>query len=315
MKVLLVDATNNFLRNYAVIPTLDSNGEPNGGTFGFLRSLSIFLHLVDPDEVILVWDGPGGSQKRRTILKDYKAGRKPVRLNRNYEFELENVEQNKVRQRLRLGEYLSNLPVRQMSLPKIEADDVIGYLCHHFKDDEKVIVSNDKDFIQLVSDKVTLYSPTKKDFIDEQKVVTTYNIHPRNFALARAMVGDDTDNIKGIKGIGLKRVVKMFPFIKEKEKVSLDQLFNFCEENGKKYERFLNEKQVIIENHKVMQLETPIVGFSSVQKIRESLDESLAFNATSFRKKLLEDGITTINDGFFQPFRGLYNRRKDSWNK
>jgi DNA polymerase-1 len=313
MKILLIDATNNFIRNYAVVPTLDANGNPNGGVFGFLRSFATFVRTTDPDEVVVIWDGAGGSRKRRQILKDYKAGRKPVRLNRNYEFELENVEENKFKQRIRLGEYLNDLPIRQLTIPEVEADDVIGYLCHYYKDDDKVIVSNDKDFFQLISDKVQIYSPTKKDFIDEKSVVIKYNIYPRNFAIARAIAGDASDNIKGIKGVGLKKLIKYFPFMSEAEKVSLDQLFTHSEENAEKYERFLDGKQVIIENHKAMQLETPIVGFSSVQKIREGLEKVPGFNATSFRKKLLEDGITTINDSFFQPFRGLYNRRKGSW--
>jgi len=309
MKLLIVDATNNFVRNYAVVPTLTTNGEPNGGVVGFLRSLGFFCRITSPDKIILVWDGPGGSKKRKAILKDYKEGRKPLRLNRNFEFELVDVEKNKVDQRIRLGLYLKDLPVYQLSIPDVEADDVVGYLVKMFYEDEKVIVSNDKDFYQLVSDKVSVFSPTKKMFMTDKVIYETFGIHPNNFALARALVGDESDNIKGIKGIGFKTLIKKFPFMSGVEKVTLDQLFKYCEENGEKFKRFLDDKQVIIDNHQVMQLENPIIGIGSIHKIEESLQKEIVFNATSFRMKLYEDGVTTFTDSFFQPFRCIIAKK------
>lgn len=310
MKILLIDSANNFLRNYAVVPTLNSVGEPNGGVVGFLRSLASFIRLQDPDRVILVWDGPGGSIKRKNVVRSYKEGRKPTRLNRNYDFENDDPAANKIKQRIRLAEYLLNLPVNQLTIPDIEADDVIGYLVKYYDKDEKIIISNDKDFYQLVDDNTTIYSPTKKIIVNDQFVVDNFNIHPKNFALARAVVGDPSDNLKGVKGIGLKNLLKYFSFMTGEEKVSTEQILEYARQNGKKYERFVEAEQVIIDNYKIMQLEMPIISASSIRKIKEGIEKRIILNATSFRVKLYEDGITTMNDSFFQLFRTLGNKER-----
>jgi len=309
MKILLVDGANNYIRNYAVVPTLTVHGEPNGGVIGFLRSLGMFVRITTPDKIVIVWDGPGGSKKRRAIVGEYKEGRKPIRLNRNFEFEVDNPEQNKVYQRVRLAEYLQDLPLFQMSIPDIEADDTIAYLVKLFAQDEKVIVSGDKDFYQLIGDKVSVYSPTKKEFFTAEKVHTEFGVYPINFAIARAIVGDNSDNLKGIKGIAFKKLVKMFPFMTLPEKVTLDQLFEFCVKEGEKYNRFIEGKQVIINNQKIMQLDDPIISLASIQKIEQSLTKDVTFNATSFRMKSYIDGVTTFNDSFFSVFRAILARK------
>jgi 5'-3' exonuclease len=303
--ILIVDSTNNFLRNYAVVPTLTRNGAPNGGVYGFLNSLRYFIRIIKPNKVILVWDGEGGSKKRRAIMKEYKKGRKPARLNRNFEHEFENVEENKTQQRRRIGQYLSDLPVTQIIVDDIEADDVIGYLTMSANDGRKVIVSSDKDFYQLLSEKTIIFSPIKKKFITSGDVIKEFKIHPVNFALARAIIGDNSDNLKGIKGVGFKTVFKYFPFFCHSGKVQLDHFFSYCEKEGDKYTRFLENKEIIINNLKVMKLDATLISSYSMDKINESLEKPLHLNGTSFRLKLYEDGIASIDDSYLQSFRSL----------
>ena len=81
-KVLIIDALNMFIRNYVVNPTLDRHGNPIGGCIGFLKSLQKVCKKFEPKEVVIVWDGHEGSQRKRSINKDYKEGRKPIRFNR-----------------------------------------------------------------------------------------------------------------------------------------------------------------------------------------------------------------------------------------
>jgi 5'-3' exonuclease len=252
-----------------------------------------------------VWDGPRGSAKRRAINENYKAGRKPIRLNRNFDFELEDTNKNKIQQRIRLAEYLNNLPVTQITVPDIETDDVIAYLVGYLSQDTKIIVSNDKDFFQLLGEKVKLFSPTKKEFITPEVVYEKHNIHPHNFAVARAIVGDRSDNLAGIKSVGLKNVLKYFPALKEEAKVSIDDIFTFCAEDEKRFKKFIEGRQVIEDNYKIMQLSQPVISNVSVKAIKESLGQKLSFNATSLRVKMNEDGINTFNDSFFHPFRVL----------
>lgn len=305
MRVLLFDATNAFIRSWTVVPTLDNNGEPNGAVSGFLKSLASTINIVQPDKVILVWDGPGGSRKRRDINENYKQGRKPPRLNRNYDFELDDLEKNRVKQRLKLAQYLSDLPVYEMIVPDIEADDVIAYLCAYFNEDEVIIASSDKDFYQLVNDRVTIFSLSKKHYMDKNEIYKLYNVYPQNFCLFRSIIGDKSDNIKGVKGIGEKKAVKFFPILSQEEKVEVDQLLKLCEEDVEKYSRFLQDKDIIINNHKIMQLSNPIIGLASIQKIKSALSKELQYKSTSIRVKFLEDGIDQVGAYFFQVFRIL----------
>lgn len=311
MKILIVDATNNFLRCYSAIPTLTSNGEPNGGVYGFLASLGYFMRLTKPDKVILCWDGVGGSKKRRAIIKDYKLGRKPARLNRNFEFEFENLEENKIRQRLRLGQYLEDLPVTQISVDDIEADDVVAYLVKMYANDKKIIVSSDKDFYQLLNENTVIFSPTRKVFLNNKDILEKFNIHPINFALARSIVGDKTDNLPGIRGVGMINVVKYFPFLKENKKADLNDLFEFCKQNGTKYEKFLLNQEVIENNLKVMRLDGVLIGPNSAEKIHAFVEKPLHLNGTSFRIKLYEDGIQSIKESYLHAFRVLESKRTE----
>jgi len=148
-------------------------------------------------------------------------------------------------------------------------------------------------------------------------VVEKWNIHPNNFALARAIVGDVSDNIKGINRIGMKTLLKLFPFFGAEEKVTVNQLFTLCEEEdkkdktGKKYKKFLDSKELVITNLRMMQLTEPIISPASIQKIKMSIRKELRFNATTFRVKLMKDGITTIGDNFLQPFSYIYEKGKN----
>ena len=80
--VIIIDALNMFLRSYVVSPHMDRKGNPVGGTIGFLKSLQKVSRDFNADEIIVAWDGHEGSQRKRSMNKDYKGGRKPVRFNR-----------------------------------------------------------------------------------------------------------------------------------------------------------------------------------------------------------------------------------------
>lgn len=82
-KILVIDANNLYIRNYVMNPSVSSNGDNIGGIFGFLKSLQKLCREIKPNRIIICWDGKGGSSKRRLINKNYKDGRKPLRLNRN----------------------------------------------------------------------------------------------------------------------------------------------------------------------------------------------------------------------------------------
>lgn len=260
--ILIVDGTNTFIRCWSANPAMDENGNHTGGVVGFLKSVGYAIKLLAPTRCIIVFDGVGGSFKRRQIYPNYKEKRKGrIRLNRAYEdmSDVTTEEQSCVKQYLRLLHYLQILPVNMLSIDHVEADDVIAYLAtDHFKDSHKVfIMSSDKDFLQLASGNVNVYSPTKKRIFGPAEVLNDYQIHPNNFVLFRAMDGDASDNIDGIEGAGLKTIIKYFPWLNEEKQHTIDEIVAHATNLRNKYkvcDRIVEGRSIIERNISLMQL-------------------------------------------------------------
>ena len=297
-KVMIIDGLNMFLRSYIVVPSLDPRGNPSGGTYGFMKSLQKISGMFQPDEVIVCWDGEGGSQKRKQIDKNYKAGRKPVRFNRRLiDLTPEETEKNKYNQQLRLMEYLNDLPVIQTMIDYIEADDVISYVSTHdkYKNWEKIIVSSDKDFFQLVSEECRLYRPIQDQVVDYPTLMEEHKIHPKNFALARALVGDKSDNLPGVPRVGLKTVAKKFEFLKEEKQYEVEDIIGHCEAQDKMlkiHENIVEHHSLVEKNYKIMQLYSPSISFLHKKQINFSLKEfEPKMKKLELTQKLHYDGI------------------------
>ena len=169
-RIMIIDALNLFLRSYIVNPTISKDGKPIGGTAGFLKSLQKLSREIKPDAIVVCWDGRGGSRKRKQTNKNYKAGRSPIRLNRNVRVLSEDQEkENKIWQMYRTFDYLNHFPVIQLIADEVEADDLIAYVCRYsaFKDDQKVIVSSDKDFYQLLDNTTIIHRPVQKQYLSK----------------------------------------------------------------------------------------------------------------------------------------------------
>ena len=244
--VMLIDGMNLFIRVFSAIPTTNDDGIHIGGIVGFLRSLAFNINMIRPTRTIIVFDGKGGSNRRRKIFPEYKMGRKmSYRLNRAHDFLTREEEQKMmIRQLNRVVEYLECLPISVMNMEQTEADDVIGYLSKHiYKDNKTTIVSTDKDFLQLVDETTRVYSPTKKKMYDEAKVFEEYGIHPKNFLLFRMFDGDKSDGIPGVNGIGKKTLIKLFPFMATEQQYTLDDITEV--QKHKKFhcvKRYYNQK-------------------------------------------------------------------------
>ena len=298
-RVVIIDGLNTYLRNYIVNPSLSTNGDPIGGLKGFLSSLQKLSRELKPDQLVIVWDGPGGSQRRKAIDKNYKEGRKPIRLNRSVKLlsEKENIK-NKVWQQTRLFEYLNNMPVSQIMIDGIEADDIIAQICNEMftMDNWKIIVSSDKDFIQRCDQSTVLYRPIQNEILNKSLVTEKYGISPNWFALARAITGDKSDNLRGVSGVGLKTIARRFPFFAEEDRAScFYRLFGHCEENKggvKAYKDILQNKKLIEENYKLMQLYAPMISPQNKEKIRTAIfDMEPEFNKTGIIKMMITDGF------------------------
>jgi 5'-3' exonuclease len=302
MRLMIVDALNQFLRSYIVDPSMSLHGQPIGGSKGFLKILNKLTREIKPDKIIIVWDGEGGSKKRKAVNKNYKAGRKPIRLNRDVRNMSEQEEaENKTWQQVRVLEYLNHTPAIQFLEPHVEADDVIAAIVQHptMQEWEKVIVSSDKDFFQLLDDKTILFRPTQKQVLNRNMVLEEYKIHPTNFALARALVGDSSDNLPGLKGVGLGTVAKRFPFLAEAKSYYLDDLLRDCMEQEaplKVHHAVVEGQALVRENYKLMQLYTPFLSVQTNSKITEVLATfEPEFNKSGLRTEMHKDGIGEVS--------------------
>jgi 5'-3' exonuclease len=303
-RLMIIDSLNLFIRNYVVDPSMSTHGQPLGGLKGYFKSLQKLIRDVKPDGIVVVWDGPGGSRKKKTIIKDYKDGRKPIRLNRDVKNLTEDQEiQNKVWQQLRVIEYLNCMPIVQFLEREVEADDLISVVARHekFKDWDKVIVSSDKDFIQLCNKNTVLYRPIQNEVLTTKKVLEEFKIHPNNFAVARAMAGDASDNIEGVKGLGLTTIANRMPFLAEEKEYLTGDVFEFCKkqiEEGSKLKMFqnvLDASEEVHTNYTVMQLSAPNLSFQVLQKVDYALDNyNPEFNLTEVRKMMIEDGFGEV---------------------
>ena len=154
-RVLMIDGLNLFFRNFAILNMVNPDGVHVGGLGGFFRSLGAMIRQIQPTSVYVVFDGAGSSNNRKNLLPEYKSGRNLQRITNWEVFEnLEDEDDSKIDQIVRVIQYLKTLPVKTVSIDKVEADDIIAHLCTVVPKDPKdkvFIVSSDKDFIRLAN--------------------------------------------------------------------------------------------------------------------------------------------------------------------
>lgn len=292
-RVLVVDGLNTFIRSFAASPVTNDDGLHIGGISGTLLSIGHAIKTVDPTRVVIVFDGKNGSKRRREKFPDYKANRKfKIRLNRSED--VGEGDDGQLRQLMRLVEYMSYMPFSIVTVEGVEADDVIGYLATEKFKEQCYIMSSDKDFLQLVDDRVRIWSPTKKRLYYTQDIVTEYGIHPNNFVLYRALTGDKSDNIPGIDGLGLKTLLKLYPQLAEETKLAVDDIVNIAANNkGKMFSKLANSKDIITRNLDLMQLSEAFIPTSAKLKVLDQVDNPNRLVKYKFQSMLFEDRMTT----------------------
>ena len=300
---LLIDGMNTFMRVWSMYPTTNDNGDHIGGYTGFLKSIGHAIRLRKPTRCIIVFDGKGGSARRRKIFPDYKMKKNVrFRVNRALSLDLDQTEESSSMkyQIVKLIQYLNMLPVTTICMDNVEADDVIALLARSYFSGlgkKCTIMSTDKDFLQLVNEDVTVYSPTKRTLYTPSKVSHEYGIHPNNFLLYRTIDGDRGDNISGMKGVGEKKLKTAFPELAMEQKLNRDALVKISEEKQKQmplYKNFLKEENqdLLKRNYDLMQLMDSILSASMQTKIFDHVDSPVTeLNKFEFSKKFAEDQL------------------------
>ena len=321
-RVLIIDGLNTFIRSFAVNPAINEDGLHIGGMMGFLKSIRYTCDILKPSRCIIVFDGKDGSKRRRKIYPEYKENRKvKQRLNRNVDWGTapQDEEESMKQQMGRLIEYLEQLPLTLISIDGIEADDTIAYISQQLLPKSDIfIMSTDKDFLQLVDERVKVWSPTKKKLYTTNEVFEEYGIHSKNMLTYRILDGDKSDNIAGIKGAGLKSIKKFCPEISSEENFDVRDLLKFAESSNKKIkllENIKNSSNLVKRNYLLMQLQNVDIPNHTKMKIQGAVNgdvpQLIKYKfQTMFLKDKLTNAIPNLDNWIMEfvrldRFRGL----------
>jgi len=326
-RVLIVDGLNTFIRSFAVNPSINDDGLHIGGMMGFLKSVRYSCDILKPSRCIIVFDGKDGSKRRRKLYPEYKANRKvKQRLNRNVDWgTAPQDEQASMRQQMgRLIEYLEQLPLTLICIDGIEADDTIAYISQQLLSESDIfIMSTDKDFLQLVDDRVKVWSPTKKKLYTKDEVFDEFGIPSRNILTYRVLDGDKSDNIGGIRGAGIKSIIKYIQPITEDKDFTIMDLFDYAEKTSNKkiklLENIKNSSNLLKRNYLLMQLQKVDIPNHIKMKIQGAVNgdvpQLIKYRfQTMFLKDKLTNAIPNL-DSWIMEFTRLDRFRGLSGNK
>lgn len=318
--IIIVDGFNIFLRHFIVNETVNGMGDPVGGVVGFLKNLINLTNTFVPRKIYVVWEQGGGCPRRKKIFEGYKANRardketfkdvskdQTVVKKQNHAWIMDDNE-NRIKQLHLLTQVLKQIPVCQIFLPETECDDIVAYLVKYkFKalPEKKIIVSSDKDFYQLLEDpRVEIYDPAKREIVNGDKVFDKYQISARNFCLAKALVGDTSDNINGIAGLGFKTAAKRFPVLGDKTKdvlvsdiIEESQMHLDEKSKIKIFNEIVTNTELLHRNWKLMYFDTSNLSASQIDKVDYIVENHVAsMNKLGLIKTIIEAGIATDID-------------------
>ncbi len=330
-KTLLVDGDNLFKIGFHGVKEMYDNGDHLGGLYHFINILRRFLEEHNLDKVVVFWDGDSNSSIRKSIYPRYKANRRQDMNEYKYESYLQ--------QKSRVKQYLEEIFVRQVEMINNEADDLIAHYCKVATDEDVIIFSADKDLTQLISERVTIYSPISKQYFKNGDMITINKVEiPHyNVLITKVFTGDKSDNIDGIEGLGEKTLLKFFPDLQEmpctinrlldiarnneqkKKPKALENILTGKTKNGILGEEFYNT------NMKIVDLENPLItdeGKELVEQIQTDTIDPTDRGYKNLMRLMMEDGLFKYlpkNDeawvNFLRPFMKLTRKEKRNTNK
>ena len=331
---LLVDGDSLLKTAYHGAKNLYYKENHIGGIYQFLTMLRKSLNEHKYDRVFVFWDGQFSGRLRYDIYKDYKSNR-----DKDFYNETPPSEPELFIQKERVKQYLEELFIRQFEDNIIEADDSIAYYCSKVKEDEKVVViTNDRDILQLLSERVSIYIINLRKIITISNYNTYFNHHHTNLKLLKILSGDNSDNIKGIKGVSEKTIIKYFPeFITktltlEDIFIKIESIQNERKTRLKTLDNILNKVTVGIQgediyeiNEKLINLKTPLLTENSkimLDQIFVTPIDPEDRTTKNVIKMLLEDGLTMAIPGgrdgyinFLQPFLRIIKKEQSYFTK
>ena len=302
--VLFIDLLNLYCRSFASVPLTNDNGEHVGGIYGSLNALQSYIKRFEPSECVIAWEGAQSGERRRKKLREYKEGRKMVGMRRGVTTSDIDEKEAFARQLDLLKNSLDFLPMKQVAVKYLEADDAIAYLAKKVIDKKSIIITTDRDYLQLVDENISVFRPVKTkenptgEMIDLEWMHKKENIHPPNYALLKAIVGDKSDNIQGVKGVGEKTVKRQIHLLwDDKKGYDIDDLFEWLKGRSEsKYQKYIDNEELIRLNYKIVQLLELEISLASIDSLRNSyISDTPKFNSYKFRINLMSEDISPNN--------------------
>lgn len=277
-KVMLIDGSSLIFRAFFALPNLtNADGVMTNGVYGFLTMYFRAVEEYKPDYILVAFDKKTKTFRHKEF-EDYKANRDKAPNELNYQFGI-------------LKDILDSLNVKYLDIDGYEADDIVGTFSKIAKEEglETVIITGDKDYFQLVNEDVIVYLTRKgisqMEEITEEKIKEDYGLSPKQLIDVKGLMGDKSDNIPGVDGVGEKTAIK---FIKKYG--SIENLYeNLDDIGGKKTKENLeNSRQIAFLSKKIGTIVTnaPVGMEISDLKVKEPDLESLRekFSKYNFNK-------------------------------
>ena len=330
-KTLLVDGSNLMKIGFHGVKDLYSDGSHLGAIYHFINTIRKFLEEENYDKVVVFWDAENSSSTRKGLYPQYKGNRKQD-MN---EYKLESY----LTQNARIKEYLEEVFVRQVEMVYNEADDLIAYYCQRSINEEITIFSSDKDLTQLISEKVSIYSPNLKQYFKQGDLITINKVQiPHyNVLTCKIFAGDTSDNISGIEGLGEKTLVKLFPDMLVKpctmDEIRVNAGFIMQEKKSKVLENILIGKtkngiigeEFYTTNKKIVDLSNPLITENAKELVDQIITDTIDPTDRGYKnlmRLMMEDGLFKYlpkNDeawvNFIRPFMKLTRKEKRNTNK
>ena len=322
--ILVCDGSNLFVRAFfSMTDTMLQNSKSQDTTaiYVFLQHLRKLIDTERPEECYIIFDF-GRDVRKKGLYKDYKANRNiDLGALAGYDLAVKmNEIESRKRQKAVIIDILKTLPVKLVIVKQIEGDSLIAFVTRHFVDRDKsvTIVSNDKDFYQLLdNEKIKIYNPHKKQYVAKcnmEEVFPIKGLPIPSYRLYKAIRGDSSDNIPGIRMFGDKKIQQLFDMIKTDTGSypgTVDELYMTLPDKFKKY--FHEKKELLDLNYKLVDLIDMDWSPQSLGLIYAAIESTPSFSRMDFMQILIRENINTILakvDKFIEPFNKMLPTKK-----
>lgn len=337
-RILLIDGWNIMIAQNAVTTISDSNANPIGMYITTISQIRNLVVKLKPNKVFFCLDGPNAGDRRKKLYPSYKSKRgmkarssKVVILDGDEstsEFTKYDDVEGFDRQLCQIYDFLKLLPVTVCIIPYCEADDVITYISLKNKEDFNcIIVSTDKDYLQLIDKNIHVYNWKTKKLYNENEFISEFKMIPQNYIFRKIILGDASDEVKSIKSIGPKTFDKIF-LNELKSNLNLKSIGDFfsyidnidisgLENKFHKHISLLKEeksKEKLLLSYRLMKLDDDYMSLNDIELLIREVDEQknrqlskltakLKMLKDSFGKMYGASNMKTFNaDIFLQPF-------------